>query len=77
MYVSILRYVKYSVYSTSTELLIGIMVVCMYYSQGSIPHAVILSFGFSIYFVSTTKFTFLLFLTFSLYYATYSVELFL
>jgi len=48
------------------------------YGLGSIQSAVILLFRFSIYFVFTIKSTLyvLLFLTFSLYYATYSVERF-
>jgi len=81
--VCILRYVKYSVCSTSTELLVGNLAwwyaALQSYGLGSIPRALIFFFRSYIFFVFTIKFTlyFLLFLTFSLYYATYSVERFL
>ena len=59
VYVGILRYVKYSVYSTpNCRLAWWYYAALQSYSLGSIPSAVILFFfGFSIYFVSTTKST--------------------
>ena len=78
--VCILRHVKYSVCSNSTELPVG-MVVCMQLCNPMVwvrSHTRVILFFSCFYLLCFyNKIYFLLFLTFSLYYATYSVERFL